>query len=827
MSVATSNIANQPIVTSVSFERIEFPTNGGCKVGQETVKKLVVTPSYGVKNSNPIIEEAIDGFQFLYSEPKSKDSKIKFGESRTITFDVEEEVDQLVSKDKSAEVWAKREDPIKAILKPGPVFVHDSELLETDDISSLDEYDEKVLENASNQDVITLLQRIFTLHDIPTCEIKQDLLETLQILALGVVKSFKQREQCYKYVGRKECTEELDEIEYMNDNLKCELANLNKKLNNERVKWEVVDEIFAENDSLKVKVEELMSTKQQLSEELQHAPKWEDVDGLLEEDKQLNSKIDQLTSLNVDLKKKYAQIEITTSKLTGEYERDREELISSKKSVQVELEETSTKLNESTQQMAELRKEKDMLNTELCICTKNVENATIKLEEMEEHVQDLSKIVEDYRKKNFESFQSHPRLIEKLDRSAVKLRNVELANVELVSASANLTSKLHGMKRTVDCLTSENIGMKKKMKLMKKKAYNRFFDENVSLSSRNEEFAKKLEQALKKLEEFGNLQKDYEALSSKNNGLAANRDDLILMNKNLTQRLEAESWRAKQLEGDFTAAQDKIVLLDINLRREGQWHETLSQETGAEVCQLKNLRQKDISRVVRLCHELGSAERGLVKSLRTIGQTRHDNENDKQLVQDSGRRRSEGQPSSQDFNSLQNERATLLRKCSELEFELSKLQTENVELRGYKKDYSLFDEKYEWLESIALSLRQVKKCSDDQIKDLQRKLKDAKNTIDLMEKAKLNCERRPQELQIQLHQLKLHNFELCQRFSKKDRELQESFHKMREMAVMLRSTMSLAKTLDPSDEVTLVEPNNSAESTLKTFLPLKWWKTST
>ncbi|GAV47072.1 hypothetical protein ZYGR_0E00860 [Zygosaccharomyces rouxii] len=824
MNIATLNVAKQPIVTSVSLETTEFSTNAEGIAAQEAVKKLVVTPAYGVKNSNPIIDEAIDNFSFLYSEPKSKSNKIQFGESRTITFDVDEEVDRLASKTKNTENQSKDSKPLKTILKPGPVFVHDSELLETEDFAYLDESDEETQVKTSNQDVITLLQRIFTLHGIPPCEIKEDLLGTLQRLARGVVASFKQREQCYKYVGRKQSIEELDELEYVNDKLKCEVAGLNKKLSQEKVRWEVVDEVFIENDSLKAKVEELITAKQHLLKELQLAPKWEDVDGLLEEDKELKSRVKQLTFLNDDLKKKYAQIEITTSKRA-------DELVSSKEKSDIELRKTDIKLNETTEQVIELRREKEVLNAKLYTYKKNAETTSIKLEETEERVQELSKIVEDYRTKNGELGSSCGQLVEKAEQTAIKLRNTELVNVELVSTRADLTSKLHGVKRTVDYLTSENIEMTKKMKLMKKKAYNRFFDQNVSLGSKNEELAEKLGQALNKLEEFGNLQKDYEKLDSKNNELAANQDELTLTNKNLSQRLEAETKRVKQLENDFTMAQDKVISFDISLRRVRQWYEALSQEkhdTDVKVCQLESLYREINSRSVSLDDELESAKTCSIKSVQKVEQSEHRIERDEQLVQDSERWKMEGQSCFQEFSILRNEHSTLLQKCSKLEFEKSKLQTENVELSGYKEGYSLFDEKYEWLESIALSLKQEKKCSDDKIKDLQRELKYARKTIDSMEKAKSQYERRPQELQIQLDRLRLQNFELSQRFGKKNKELQESFDKMREMAVMLRSTMSLAKTLSPSDEVTLVEqPNNNAGNTLKTFLPLKWWKTST
>lgn len=772
MSVATSNFAKPPSLTSVSLDTTEFPTNIGDKSTHKAIKELIVTPALGVKNSNPIIEEAIEGFNFLYSEPKPRDSKIKFGESRTITFDTNEEVDKLVGEDgRNTRNQLVNGIPGKAILKLGAACTPDSESQE----------------NESTESVLTLLQRIFTLHGIPACEIRQDLTETLQIFVPCIVKSFKEREECYKYVGRKECIDELEELEYWNDNLQCELTNLEKKLNNERVKWEVVDEVFAENDSLKIKIEKLMN-------ELHFAPKWEDVDGLLEENKELNSQINQLTSVNNELKEKYSHLDTAFSRLVDENER-------SKEKIQVELRESTVKLNESIERVTELQKENGVLNSSLCTLSRNSKQIESKLEEAKNHIQDLSIVVDDYRNKSDELTFLHQQLIEKSNESDLKLRHMELANVELVSAKAELTSKLYAMKRTIDCSTDEKFQMKKKMKLMKKKAYNRFFDENVSLKCKNEEFAGELEK----------LRKNYEDISLSNTELAAKQHDLVLVN------LEAETRKSKQFERDFMATQNRVALLDLNLKRE----RPEKNDVDTNVCQSGG---GDLTREI----DLQAAEDNSMKGLQKIGQLRNlFGENYVQLVQNAEKWKKEDHSHLQQYGMLQEERTKLLKKCSRLEFEKTRLQMENDELSGNKKDYSLFDEKYEWLESIALSLRQEKKCCESQIKNLQKKLKDAKKTIDSMEKAKFQYERKPQNLQIQLDQSKLQNFELCQRFSKKDKELQESFDKMREMAIMLRSTMTLAKTLNTGDEVTLSKPSNRAENSLRTFLPLKWWKTST
>ncbi|GCF00442.1 hypothetical protein ZYGM_002525 [Zygosaccharomyces mellis] len=829
MSVATSVIAEQPIVTSVTLGITEFPTSVEGKTTQEVVKKLVVTPANGVKNSNPVIEEAIEGFEFLFSQPKSKDNKIKFGENQTITYDVNEEVHKLVSQNKGIKNCSENFTPLTSILKPGSIFVNDSTVFENNDMSYLDDDDEKTQAYASNQDIITLFQRIFTLHGISILEIRQDLVTTLQILALSVVKSFKQREECYKYVGRKQCIEELDELEYMNGNLKCEVASLNKKLNDERVKWEVVDEIFAENDSLKVKVEELTSAKQELVEELQLAPKWEDVDGLLEEDRQLNLKICQLSSMNNNLKKKYSQIDITTSKLTSEYERVKGELVLLREKIHVEWKEMATRFNQATEKTVELKKEQVELNTKLCASTKSAEKAAIELEKTKERIQDLYKIIKDDKKRNAELVFSYQQLTKKSKQWAPELRNTEFAGMEPVSATADTISKFHDTRRTVDILTCENAKIKKKMRLMKKKIYNRFFDQNITLKSRNEEFEEKLEQTLGQLEKFRNLEREYDDLTLEDNGSAAKQDVLILMNRDLSQRLEAETWRVKQLEKYVMATQDGISSLNINQRCEGQRIKGLPQEnfnTDVKVCQWGILCGEIASSFICLDHELNSA-RTTINGLRKIEHVPHPIGNDQRLIQTFQKWEGEDHRHFQGFEILQHEYTALLKKCKNLEVEKSGLQSENLELSGYKKQYILFDEKYEWLESVALSLRQEKKCSDNRIKDLQRNLKDTKKTIDSMGKTKIQYKRSPQDPQIELDRLKTQNLELCQRFKKKDKELRESFDKMREMAVMLRSTMGIAKTLSPREEVTLVEPHNYADKTLKCFFPLKWWRSST
>lgn len=825
--------------------------------GMGVIKTPVITLPNGVKNSNPIIEDAINDFTFLYSKPKPKGGKIQFSKNQTIIFDEDEEVDKLINKHETSE----NAKTFKPILKPGPVFIRTPELFEIDDVSYLEDNKEANASSLDDQNVNTVLRRIFELHGIPLDEIKEDTLETLQRLTIGVVESFKQREQCYKYVGRQQCIEEIDELEYANDNLKCEVVNLNKNLNTEKVKWEVVDQAFAENDLLKAKVYELTSAAQHLTKELQLTPKWEDVDGLLEEDKELKAKIDQLAATNKDLKERYNKMQETVAKssqetdklsrLAEEYEKHKYESISSKEKTVLELKDTAVKLEMTSKQVQDLRKDKNQLITKLNTVEeeakitkesfekekayvnkefeKTLGEITIKLEKAIERVEGTSRLVEDNERKNADLVASHGRLLENTEQTAAQLKNIEAANVKLVFTNDELTLKLSVMKESLEDLTAEKIGMLKKMKSMKKKVYNHYFDQNIGLASKNEEFSEKLEQALIKLERFGNLQKEQEELVSKNNELTTGKEELVAANINLSQRFELEVQRAQKLELDISTAQEKIKKLEFNLIQAEQWYETSSldrREADVKICQLEKCFQRTNSHFAEVNQELNSTKDISSQRLQKIEQLNHRIKRDEHLIQNAERWKREGELCIGDLNSLQNEHMGLLQKLGNLESELSKTQEENADLSGYRESYALFDEKYEWLESMALSLKQEKETSDRQIKYLQRQLKQSKKTIESMQKVKAQYEKRPIELKTQLDQLLLENFELCQRLNDREEELQGSLNHMQEMSVMLRGTMSLARTLSPADEVTLVDQNSGASNSLKNLSPLKWWKTS-
>lgn len=708
-------------------------------VQNRVTRDPIVTPTHGVKNTNFIIDEAIESFEFLYSNAKPK-GNLRFGENRTIIFDKEEEVDRLVTKGIciKANDYDSQPTKLKPVLKSRLVSI-DTSYFEQEEASYLeDDSEEAITEDtpliSDSTDYIIneirqTIERLFTLHDIPLDEVEDDLLGSLQRLATGVVETFRKKERCYKFVGRQQSIEEIDELEYFNDNLKCEVSKLNSKLQEESIKWEVVDQTFAENDELKAQVSELTLATQRLAKELELSPKWEDVDGLLEEDKQLKEKIAELTSSNSKLSDTCDSMQILELKHT---------------------------------------------------------------EELQEYKTDIKQL------KN-------------------KIISIQKENAELTSLNHKLMSTNSEMGDTIDKLQEENVKVLKKMKSVKKKAYSHFFVENITLTAMHEDLAHKLDDISIELDCVrkankeliivnAKLQFEKKELASAGSQLSSTVNDLFGRVENIS--MECKDWQNKYLKSknDYICAKSDMSFTE-------KLYDNKIKTLGGEKADL----EKKVSEL-GLLNEQSSLKAALFSEL--YNNIYRDKETiSKQLDQSlieiellrsqlidseaSAMRSQQWQAREEiclsSLNQIQDEKAKLLERYTKLEIRSTQLQQENDELSSFKKDYRVFDEKYDWLESVALSLRQEKEHSDEQVRELKRQLRASYKTVESLENAKLQSQKKPHELQKQLHELQTKYSQLVEEFTTKETEFQQALSKMQELATMLRGTMGQTRTPSPTE----------------------------
>ncbi|AQZ16639.1 (ZYRO0B01936g) [Zygosaccharomyces parabailii] len=705
----------------------------------QVTRDPIITPTHGVKNTNFIIEEAIEGFEFLYSNAKPK-GNLRFGENRTIIFDKEEEVDRLVTKGIHAKTSGSDYQPsnLKPVLKNRLVNINTS-YFEQEEASYLEDDGEEAITEETplindSTDYIVIetrqtIERLFTLHDIPLNEVEDDLLGSLRRLATGVVETFRKKERCYKFVGRQQSIEEIDELEYFNDNLKCEVSKLNSKLQEESIKWEVVDQTFAENDDLKAQVSDLTLATQHLAKELELSPKWEDVDGLLEEDKQLKEKIAELISSN-------------------------------------------SKLSDSCDSMQVL----------------GLKHA----EELQEYKRDIEQL------KN-------------------KISSIQKENAELSSLNHKLMSTNSAISGKIDKLQEENVKVLKKMKSVKKKAYSHFFVENITLTAMHEDLAHKLDDASIELDCVKKANKELllanarllfekKELSSAGSQLSSTVDDLFERVENLS--MECKDWQNKYLKSkdNYICAKSDMdfieKLYDNKIKTLGEEKADLEKKVSNfgllnEQSSLKAALFSELYENIYKDKETISKQ--LDQSLIETKHLRSQLIDSEASVMRSQQWQAREEICLSSLNQIQDEKAKLLEKYSKLEIRSTQLQQENDELSSFKKDYRVFDEKYDWLESVALSLRQEKEHSDDQVRELKRQLRASCKTIESLENAKLQSQKKPQELQKQLHELQTKYSQLVEEFTAKETELQQALNKMQELATMLRGTMGKTRTSSPTE----------------------------
>ncbi|CDF89968.1 ZYBA0S05-05864g1_1 [Zygosaccharomyces bailii CLIB 213] len=708
-------------------------------VQNQVTRNPIVTPTHGVKNTNFIIEEAIEGFEFLYSNAKPK-GNLRFGENRTIIFDKEEEVDRLVTQGIYVRTNGSncQSSNLKPVLKNRLVNI-DTSYFEQEEASYLeDDSEEAITENTplinDSTDYIVIetrqtIERLFTLHDIPLDEVEDDLLGSLRRLAAGVVETFRKKERCYKYVGRQQSIEEIDELEYFNDNLRCEVSKLNNKLQEESIKWEVVDQTFAENDDLKAQISELTLATQRLAKELELSPKWEDVDGLLEEDKQLKEKIAELTSSNSKLSDSCDSMQILALKHT---------------------------------------------------------------EELKEYKTDIEQL------KN-------------------KISSIQKENAELSSLNEKLVSTNSAICGTIDKLREENVKVLKKMKSAKKKAYSHYFVENITLTAMHEDLAHKLDDVSIELDcvrkankelllANANLLFEKKELSSAGSQLSSTVNDLFERVKNIT--MECKDWQNKYLKSkdNYISAKSDMgfieKLYDYEIKTLGGEKTALEKKLSelrllSEQSTLKAALFSELYNSV--CEDKETISKELDQSLIEIKILRSQLIDSEASVMHAQQWQAREEICLSSLNQIQDEKAKLLEKYSKLEIRFTQLQQENDELSSFKKDYRVFDEKYDWLESVALSLRQEKEHSDDQVRELKRQLRASYKTIESLENAKLQSQKKPQELQKQLHELQTKYSQLVGDFTTKETELQQALCRMQELATMLRGTMGQTTTSSPTE----------------------------
>lgn len=290
--------------------------------GDELIKRPLVTPIYEVKNKNVLIDSAMLYFSEpvhrdhgFYPDPRipyeayvasetEKREKLRFGGNQTITFDINETVEQLVMTDCKYEPSSQKNVKTKSILKANlktaiPYEPHSNPYI------------------AACQEVLVKCYNM--------CGISIDYLDidrmfdSLGKLMFGISNEFKMKELCFNYVlaaERRKCFEQKEGLEALVEQIKAErleLSELNVDLctklkqeparveNSEELvfKLEKFEKVLRENTGLALVNTDLSSANDRLTRKLVDAEiKILRMDEVDRENSELKEKISTVTSKN-------------------------------------------------------------------------------------------------------------------------------------------------------------------------------------------------------------------------------------------------------------------------------------------------------------------------------------------------------------------------------------------------------------------------------------------------------------------------------------------------------------------------------------------------
>lgn len=226
--------------------------------------KVYTTPIYDIKNTNTLIEDAIDHFNAKYSKSRSSKSispgssfisednskgKIRFGTNKVVTFGLSEKIG--LNKQKN--------------LKPSPQLNKRRPSILKSKKQDTPQKDDQYI---GNDDILNAIARCFTLCNIPLREfVKDDILVCVDRLSIGISTAFRTKELCYNYIRNNERESSLKKVREIEKKFSClKKANEQLSLANEELCNKLDDKCHSRDNEVKETEKNLLFAKRKMQE---------------------------------------------------------------------------------------------------------------------------------------------------------------------------------------------------------------------------------------------------------------------------------------------------------------------------------------------------------------------------------------------------------------------------------------------------------------------------------------------------------------------------------------------------------------------------------
>lgn len=482
-----------------------------------SLNKVLVTPVYTIKNSNPFLEDAIAS-AICPLEIANHTPKIRFGENSVKIF----YSDSLIGN-------GLEENPPR---KPNENLKHHSTKsiladkhsnnacsLKSKDSDTTDK-DWEVNVPIENTVALEAITRCFNLCNVPLEDLDEDdLVMSLQRLSFGIVSAFKTQEMCYKYLGKKEKEEILGSLNHLGEKVIC---------------------LEEDNEQLTLKVKQLSLENQQLLQ---------------------NSKPDNLKDeLTEKLKGKIMQLERKISTKDKEYHKVLTQLNSLKNNSHDDSSQQSIVLK----QLAEKTREAEILRRRLTEQNDRIVNNSNELENLKLEYREVKS--------------RYDLLAKEKERTEFKCKEFQELWYEATERTKTIQAELLKLEKEKDQILTER--KKTEMELIKehqndqklflsaKETYDNLskkVQEQIVARNTQQRKMNVLSQKIVKLsEELNKVKEERTALNESLSSVTEENNK----SKALTEKLEVKLTNQKKKFKELIKWNEKLLKMDGNMRKE-------------------------------------------------------------------------------------------------------------------------------------------------------------------------------------------------------------------------------------------------------------------
>lgn len=367
--------------------------------------KVYTTPIYDIKNTNTLIEDAIDHFNAKYSKSRSSKpispgssfisednskGKIRFGTNKVVTFGLSEKIG--LNKQKN--------------LKPSPQLNNRRPSILKSKKQDTPQKDDQYI---GNDDILNAIARCFTLCNIPLREfVKDDILVCVDRLSIGISTAFRTKELCYNYIRNNERESSLKKVREIEKKFSClKKANEQLSLANEELCNKLDDKCHSRDNEVKETEKNLLFAKRKMQEliamnvnmeklRLDYTEATLKTDSLLDENNRLRKEKDRISSVlethmsvNKSLQSQIKKMELKL-KEAGNIKFDKDRYSLSLERLRNENTELLTKMSFVVVSNKEFFQDNEKLKESNANLKNKIENSTCKLKSSNQTIRNIS-----------------------------------------------------------------------------------------------------------------------------------------------------------------------------------------------------------------------------------------------------------------------------------------------------------------------------------------------------------------------------------------------------------------------------------------------------